>query len=257
MSVVWRKAIYVLDEKGHGQIRTYAPRNTIKIKDDFLMHDYDIHVLTELEQKYNFQYPELYKRVYLDGMLDWGRRDLTFLLAGGLDIEIIPFGSAGDKPYSQTVWSEISDLRDPEDYRKVPSNFKFIPFAMTGGGDNYVFQFDLEENGDVPITQLFHDEENAQILSKNFEDFIFRSLIEEAIYVNEDFSYIFDRTHRESVLRTHKPYLKEQHFEILSEIYHRDLSESHSGLLTEDELNELFQREIPYARLDEKFKYMG
>ena len=31
-------------------------------------------ILEQLEEKYGFAYPELYKWLYADGMLDWGQR---------------------------------------------------------------------------------------------------------------------------------------------------------------------------------------
>jgi hypothetical protein len=232
----------------------------------------DINTLIELEQKYRFQYPELYKQAYLNGMLEYKNTCATPLnpplFYGGLDIELIPFRSVGETFPSRSIWGEIEDILDTDDYRKIPKTFKFIPFAATGGGDLYVFQYDIAEGGDVPITILPHDSEMAQVLAKNFQDYIFRSLIEEAVYVTEDYSAIIDTTLRENILRTHKPYMKERHFEILSEIYCREIIEydfiypngrieKQPGLLSNMELKELLQNEIPYSRLDEEFKYMG
>jgi hypothetical protein len=225
--------------------------------------------LIELEQKYGFQYPTLYKQAYFNGMLEY-KNDYTnpTLFYGGFDIELIPFDSPNKNFSPCVVRTEIESLLDPDDYRRTPNTFKFIPFAATGDGDLYVFQYDIAGGADVPITLLPYDCQMAQILAKNLQDYIFRPLIEEAVYVSEDYSGIIDITQRDSILRTHKPYMKERHFEILSEIYCREIIEhdyiypegrikKQPGLLSNIELKELFQNEIPYSRFDEEFKYMG
>jgi hypothetical protein len=239
------------------------------------MKQYNLDALTELEKNYDFKYPALYRQAYLNGMLDlpehgWSleQEENPPLFFGGNDIELIPFSSSGEAFTYRNVLNEIENMLDPEDYRKIPRTFKFIPFAQTGGGDLYVFQYDLAEDDEVPITILYHDEERAQILARNFQDYIFRTMLEEAAYVEEDYSDIFDAAQRENILRTHKPYMKERHFEILSEIYRRSLAEydyvypngrkeKHTGLLTDTEFEELCQSEIPYGRMNEDFVYMG
>jgi hypothetical protein len=236
------------------------------------MSKYDISVLEALANEFDFRYPEIYRRAYLDGMLDWGipspdwqaleseriNANPPLLFGGGSDIELWDFAS---------IQSEIYDYRDPEDYREIPAKFLFVPFAMNGGGDQYVFQFDIAEGEDVPITFIPHDWESAQILAKNFQDFLFRSPIENVTYISK-YSVIIDKALRNNILRTHEPYLKQRHFKLLAQIYAREIFEyeimlpngkatKQTGFLSPEEKDELFKAEIPYARFDEEFQYMG
>ncbi|WP_197253987.1 SMI1/KNR4 family protein [Paenibacillus dendritiformis] len=123
--------------------------------------------IEQIEQRFGFKYPELYKRLYDDGMLDWGeygpnwhatyweklKRNPPLLLFGD-DIELLEFNQIVEK---------IEELKDPEDYRATKPEFQFVPFAMTGGGDLYVFQFDKQCGENVPVTLVPHDNESASI----------------------------------------------------------------------------------------------
>ena len=230
--------------------------------------------LEQIEQQFNFKYPELYKKLYENGMLDWGERGQNWyatywekfkvnppLLLFGNDIELLE--------YNQIV-EEIEAFKDPEDYRKTKPEFQFVPFAMTGGGDLYVFQFDKQLGDDVPITLVPHDCEEATILAKNLQDFIFRELLE-CVAVIDEYSKAAEgdlKANLFNMLKTHKPYLNLQQIIKIEEIYNRELFDykykipngrefSETGLISEDELEETLKQEIGFADLDKEFVYMG
>lgn len=233
-----------------------------------------MNIIEEIEQSYKFNYPELYKQLFADKMLDCGEYGPNWhsiyyeklsqnppLLFWGNDFELLEF---------PRIKKEINELRNPNDYRKIPSAFFFIPFAQTGAGDLYVFQFDKQQNGEIPVTLLYHDEENGVVLSKNLQDFIFRQLLETVAEIDE-FSTIAEEnfeSNLSNILRTHKPYLTEKQFEIISEIYNRDLFEykynvpngreyTAEGLISRNELSKILQQEIGFDKLDFEFVYMG
>ena len=228
--------------------------------------------LEQIEQQFNFKYPELYKKLYNEGMLDWGEFGKNWyatywekfknnppLLLFGNDFELLEF---------KRITEEIKAFKDPEDYRAAKPEFQFVPFAMTGGGDLYVFQFDKQNANDVPITLVPHDWNEATVLAKNLRDFIFRVMLESVVSINEH-SKVVDcdlKTNLFNMLRTHKPYLSQCHTEKIEEIYNRDLFEhkhkilngrelSETGLITRDEFTETLQQEIGFADLDKEFVY--
>jgi hypothetical protein len=235
--------------------------------------------LEQIEQQFNFRYPELYKKLYDDGMLDCGEYSPNWhsiywekfrtnppLLFFGYDIELLDF----TKLITQVV-KEIEAFKDPNDYRKTKPEFQFVPFAKTGGGDLYVFQFDKAEGENVPITLLYHDEINGVILAKNLQDFIFRVLLECVVDIDDCSTVAEDGNLKENLfnmLRTHKPYLTQGQVEKLEEIYNRDLFEykykvpngrefSSTGLISRNELEETLKQEIGFEDLDKEFAYMG
>ncbi|GHS89199.1 hypothetical protein FACS189487_08970 [Campylobacterota bacterium] len=226
--------------------------------------------LEQIEQKFGFKYPDIYRNLYQDGMLDWFRGwnekwtkernwgtevyptllDNPPLLLFGTYFELLDFNGIAEA---------IMELKDPDDYRQIKPEFMFVPFAQTGAGDLYVFQFDRQNGDDIPITLVYHDD-NAVILAKNLQDFIFRMLLESVLSLN-DYSKI-DKgdftANRANILKSHRSYLSEKQVDILSGIYARELKEcSDKGLIALDELQEILQQEIGFAELDMVFEYMG
>lgn len=232
--------------------------------------------ISELEQKYNFQYPEIYRQLAENNMLDWGEAGsgwyrTTFpklkesppLLLFGYDIEMI-----NDQ---QHIESSIEEMADKEDYRNIHPDYKFIPFARNGAGDLYAFQFDLQKNGEVPVTFIPHDDQEAEVLAKNLQDFIFRQLLESVTEINEDsmFYEIEEENIKQNLisqLKTHEAYLTSRQVEILTMIYERDIFEytyktpagkafEAEGLMTFDEVEEILKQEIAFESLNKRFNY--
>lgn len=87
--------------------------------------------LEQIEKQFNFKYPELYRQLYEEGMLDWGEMGqnwhLTYwgkfksnppLLLFGDDIELLACNKLVEE-----VKGYIEAFKDPEDYRKTKSEF--------------------------------------------------------------------------------------------------------------------------------------
>ena len=232
--------------------------------------------ISELEQKYNFKYPEIYRQLSENNMLDWGESGsnwyrTTFLklkkspplLLFGYDIEI------WNDP--QFVEASVDEMSDEEDYRNIHSGYQFVPFAKNGAGDLYAFQFDLQNDGEVPVTFIPHDDEEAEVVAKNLQDFIFRQLLEAITEIDED-SMFYEEEEEEmkqnlfNQLKTHEPYLTSRQIEILKDIYQRDIFEytykvpnGHTfeaeGLVTFDEVEKILNDEIGFEQLNKKFNY--
>lgn len=233
-----------------------------------------MNTLQELEKEYNFTYPELYKQLYADKMLDWGTegngwytnifptlKENPPLLLFGNDIEI---------------WDPIAyhlgirEIINHEVYDINPK-YRMVPFAENGAGDLYVFQLDMETNGEIPVTFFPHDDSEAEILAKNLQDFIFRQLLESLTEMDEYSMFEGDseeqiKIHLHNQLNTHRKYLTLKQVEILEDIYTRNIfkytyktpngSEFEAkGLLTFDELDEVLSREIAFEKLNAKFDY--
>lgn len=233
-----------------------------------------MNTLQDLEQKFNFTYPVLYKQLYDDKMLDWGTDGngwytLVFpvlkknppLLLFGNDIEI----------WDPIVYhSGIREIINHEIYDINPK-YRMVPFAKNGAGDLYVFQLDMEHNEEIPITFFPHDDSEAEIVAKNLQDFIFRQLLESLTEMDEYSVFEGDseeeiKIHLQNQLNTHRKYLTPKQVEILEDIYTRDIFEytyktpngsefEAKGLLTFEELEKLISQEIAFEKLNTKFDY--
>lgn len=234
-----------------------------------------MNTLEDLEKEFNFTYPELYKQLYTGKMLDWGTngngwytnvfptlKENPPLLLFGNDIEIWD---------PITYHGGIGEIINHEVYDINPK-YRMVPFAKNGAGDLYVFQFDLEINGEVPISFFPHDDCEAEILAKNLQDFIFRLLLESLTEIDE-YSMAHEDSEEEieqnlhNQLKTHRKYLKPEQIEILENLYKRNIFEytyktpngdefKAEGLLTFDELEKLIKQEIAFEKLNTKFNYL-
>ena len=228
--------------------------------------------LTEIEKEYNFKYSALYKQLEQDGMLEVGEygpnwyntvfpklKENPTLLLHSYDFELLNTNSISE---------EINDFSDPDDYRQINPEFKFIPFAKSGAGDHYCFLLNEQNGDDIPIVFVWHDCNEVNYLAKNLQNYIFRALLtdmsEQDIYNNVSDKEFRDNI--ESVLKTHTKYLTEQQTEILKSVLSREIidyeielprgrKEKHRGLLTDIELKRILNEIIPYEKMDKSFEY--
>jgi hypothetical protein len=225
----------------------------------------------DIEMKYGFQYPPLYIQLHNDGMLDMGEygpkwfteiyptlKENPPLLLHSYDFELLNL---------KGVDQAIEEIQDPEDYRNIDKQFKFIPFAQSGAGDHYCFFLNEENNGEYPIVYLWHDSNEADYLAGNLQDFIFKMLLTDMS--NQDiYNEISDEEFRsdiESVFKSHKKYLTSQQINIIEGILTREIidyeivlprmKEPARGLLTDLELKSLLDKNIPFEKMDKSFKY--
>ncbi len=227
--------------------------------------------LTEIEKKYDFKYSALYKQLEQEGMLEVGDygpnwyntvfpklKEKPTLLLHSYDFELLNINSISE---------EINDFYDPDDYRQINPELKFIPFAKSGAGDHYCFLLNEQNGDDIPIVFVWHDCNEVNYLAKNLQDYIFRALLtdmsEQDIYNN-----VSDKEFREnieSVLKTHTRYLTERQTQVLQRILSGEIidyeielprtREKHRGLLTDIELKEILNEIIPYKKMDTSFEY--
>lgn len=226
--------------------------------------------LQDIEKKYGFEYPELYKQLYLDGMLDMGEygpnwyseiyptlKDNPPLLLNSCDFELLTLKS---------VCEEIDELSDPNNYRKINKEFKFVPFAKSGGGDHYCFFMSNKDNSDIPIVFVWHDLNEVEYLAKNLQDFIFKMLLNDMSYFDdEDLSDSEIENNINNVFKSHAKYLTDKEQDILQNILIREIidyeisfsygNEDVRGLLTDIEMKKIINEIIPFDKMDTSFEY--
>ena len=233
--------------------------------------------LIQLEKELNIVYPELYTELYANGMLDW-KND-------GNDWHDNIFPTLKENP-PLLLFAEDIEIWDPIAYKAgieeilhhevydIHEKFKLVPFAKNGGGDLYVFQYDLEQNGEIPISFFPHDDDELEVQAKNLQDFIFRQLLESVTEIDEGWAFEDDseeeiKEHLYKQLHTHRPYLTDKQIAILEEIYDRAIFDysyaspnnkstfEARGLATFDEVDEILKREIDFPLLNKKMEYLA
>lgn len=228
--------------------------------------------LTEIEKRYGFTYPELYKQLEQDGMLDVGEfggdwqttvfpklKENPTLLLHGSDFELLS---------PAAVHEALQELADPDGYPQMKPEFRLVPFARSGGGDHYCFYLNDPESNEVPIILVWHDSNEAVYLARNMQDYVFTALLtdmsdQDLYYVTTDEEF---RNNFLAMMKTHARYLTEKQNRILQEILSREITgydielpkgrkEHHRGLLTDQELENILAENVPFEKADTTFEY--
>ncbi len=229
--------------------------------------------IKELESKYNYKFPKLFKRLWSDGMIDWMNGRTTpfkanenwaktiyptikdnpplLLHSGGFDFEMLRAEEMLDFKFD-----ELWDIERHE----------FIPFAKTEEGNVFAFYTNLQTDGESAVVYIWDEMNETEILAKNFEDFIFRKMLE-AVYdvdkeeLNPDYKesgfegYLADIR---KDLKTITPYLNSEYVKVLSDIYSRSNileSKISYSLITHKELAETIQTHLEFEELDSVFEH--
>ena len=229
-------------------------------------------ILDNIEKKYNFIFPNLFKKLWNDGMLDW------------MNGRTIPFNS--DENWAKTIYPLIKDnpplllhsggfdfemLRAEEmlefqfDELWDIEEHEFIPFAKTDESNVYAFYKNLKVDKEYAIVYIWNDMNETEIIAKNFEDFIFRKMLEAVFDIDKDDlkgdykksgfdGYKVDLLND---LKTIKPYINENYADILTNFYTRNAQESmfSYGLISKEELVETIQKYLLFKELDTVFEH--
>ncbi len=227
--------------------------------------------LTELENQFDIKYPELFKQLEADGMLDWS--DAIVKMRAGKSVTTPPFlwFDFHNITLDFEIWRHDDIVEHIAERWPAPKpELKLIPFGMNGAGDNYSFCFGLQDGDDVPIVFVPHDDVNATIIAKNIQDFMFISMLKFATMLDlEDIEteeqQLEFRNSMKSTFATHKKYLTSEQADIITDVYARELQEytdtslripyTYKSLISEEELEEVLNKYCPYDRRGEEFEY--
>jgi hypothetical protein len=229
-------------------------------------------ILDKIEKKYDFIFPTLFKQLWHDGMLDWmNGRTIPFnsnenwektiypeikenppllLHSGGFDFEMLRAEEMLDFKFD-----ELWDIEEHE----------FIPFAKTDESNIYAFYKNLKVDKEYVIVYIWNDMNETEIIAKNFEDFIFRKMLEAVFDIDKDdlkgdykksgfAGYKIDLLND---LKTIKPYINKEYAEILTSFYTREAQESmfSYGLISKEELVNTIQKYLQFKELDSVFEH--
>ena len=201
-----------------------------------------------IEKKLNIQYPDIYKKLDKDNILQVnnnGEKVIPSLLYPDDEFWIL---SEDD-----ILW-EIDNFMD-NDYFSIKKDYTFIPFAKSGAGDLYCFLFShIDNNGNIPIVYLWHDDEVSDYLAKNLEDFIFRELLK-CITKNGTCDTNFSNKYldkKNELLMYHKPYISAHQYNILVEKFKQYDMEN---LLPIDDYFSILRKEVYFENFEESFIY--
>lgn len=229
--------------------------------------------LEATEDRFGFSYPPLYKQLHAEGLLDTGQFGPQWLTSEFPRLRLRPplllFGQDFELMQITDIAEETAEFFNPDSYREVRPDLRFVPFAMSGGGDLYCFHLNAATEAGVPIVYVWHDADEATFQAGNLQDFMFRSLLKAVAEVDQDsLIMVGDFTENcRAMLCTHGPFLTPRQREVVAGIYQRDLSAQARalprgrnatcrGLLSDEELVQILSAEIGFEHFGQSFGYM-
>jgi hypothetical protein len=223
--------------------------------------------IPNLEQRHQFKFPLLYRKLHNDGMLDWGvfGKDWASnvlpmliksppLLLFAKDFELLPV-------------SDIDDSVDRISGFNPDCKQRFIPIGVSGAGDMYAFHLDTKHGSDMPVVYLWHDDNRCDYRAKNLQDFIFLQMLGAVLEIEEEYDLITNgdlHTNLDQWLRTHKKYLADNQVMVLEKIFSRDVqtfvhidkkgvASNYTGLISSEEYDAILEKEIDFPLLNTSF----
>ena len=197
--------------------------------------------LKNIETKHNYTFPTLYKKLWEDDMLNWMRGfELPLTEGKTWADDVYPtlkenpplMLHSGGSDFELLTPDDILNFEFPEDWNTEQHHF--IPFAKTAEGNVFAFYENVEIGGENPIVLIWQDDE-AEYIAKNLEDFIFRKMIESSDDIDKDDLYAdygkdnpmaLYRTDLQADLKTIRPYLKDEYVSVLEEAYNGEVLET-------------------------------
>ncbi len=196
--------------------------------------------LVQLETKHKTTFPVLYKTLFEANMLNWMRGFELPLEKGKTWANTVYPALKENPPLLLHSGGSDFELLTPEDIfnfefpKEWDTEHHFIPFAKTAEGNVYAFYKNAEIDGEAPIVLIWQDDE-AEYIAKNFEDFIFRKMLESSDDIDKDDLFAdygkenpieLYRTDMLADLKSIRPYLKDDYVSILEEAYNGEILET-------------------------------
>ena len=228
--------------------------------------------LENIETKHKILFPALYKKLWEDDMLNWMRGfELPLEEGKTWADDVYPtlkknpplMLHSGGSDFELLTPDEILNFEFPQEWDT--DSHHFIPFAKTAEGNTYAFYKNKEIDGESPIVLIWEDDE-AEYVAKNFEDFIFRKMLESADDIDKDDLHAdygkehpmeLYRTDLQADLESIRPYLKDEYVSILEESYNAEVLETliAYGFMGSKPVKEVIKELLDFELMAEVFEH--
>ena len=191
--------------------------------------------MTELEKEFGFEYPEFYKKLSEDGMLDWGidllrenpnqwEKEIAPRLLENPPFLFMPLLKIRDFGQNVELLS-LTEIRELLENPPWPDHYQFVPFVKETGPVYYAFYYQPHQGEDIPIAFLYPDVTVGELVAKNLEDFMFRQLLQYAVYVPKGVDQDQYQKAINKMLESHENYLTLERFTKLQSIFKKPIAE--------------------------------
>ncbi|HIE5356875.1 SMI1/KNR4 family protein [Stenotrophomonas maltophilia] len=221
-----------------------------------------MHTLAEIELATGQTFPALYHQLDAEDRLSWGATHPQWAQVRLPELQPAPPILLYAQDYEPLERGELleawQELTAEDHYNPLREDLQLLPFARTGGGDSYCFWTNAPGCDEPPVLLVWHDDDRADVLARNLQDFLFRKMVEavadyEAPYTLLSHGDLADNLQR--WLGSHRAWLRDDQAAALEALFARS-AEIEQGEIDEDHAQALVQQLIGFERLDESFAYV-
>ncbi|WP_459062319.1 SMI1/KNR4 family protein [Stenotrophomonas sp. PSU-St15] len=221
-----------------------------------------MHTLAEIELATGQTFPALYHRLDAEDRLSWGATHPQWAQVYLPELQPVPPILLYAQDYEPLERGELleawQELTAEDHYNPLREDLQLLPFARTGAGDSYCFWTNAPGCDEPPVLLVWHDDDRADVLARNLQDFLFRKMVEavadyEAPYTLLSHGDLADNLQR--WLGSHRAWLRDDQATALEALFARS-AEIEQGEIDEDQAQALVQQLIGFERLDESFAYV-
>lgn len=216
--------------------------------------------LSEIEQATGQCFPPLYRQLDAGGRLSfggphpaWSEQIFPTLQA---EPPVLLYADEYEPIERDRLLQAWTELTAADHYNPLRADLQLLPFAETGGGDTYCFWTNAPGFAEPPVLLVWHDDDRADLLAANYQDFLFRKMVESVL----DLEYallgegdLVDDLQR--WLGTHRAWLREDQVQALEAWFARS-EDIQAGRVTHEQAQALIAEVIGFAGLDERIAYV-
>lgn len=218
--------------------------------------------LTDIEQATGQAFPPLFQQLHDAGRLSWGGSHPQWSETVFPTLQDDPPVLLYAQEYEPLEYDELleawQELTAEDHYNPLRADLQLLPFARTGAGDSYCFWTNAPGFDEPPVVLVWHDDDRADVLAANYQDFVFRKMVEAVADYERPYSLL---SHGELAvnlqrwLQNHQPVLRADQYAAVAALFARE-GEIAEGDITDDDAQALVQQVIGFPRLDESFAYV-
>lgn len=218
--------------------------------------------LSDIEQATGQAFPPLFHRIIAEDGADWGTVHSHWskvvlptllakppLLLHASEFEPIDPGELRD------AWE---DLTAEDHYNPLREDLQLLPFARSGGGDTYCFWTNAPGFAEAPVLLVWHDDDRADVLAANLQDFLFRKMVEAVAELEAEYTTLVEgdlAANLQAWLDSHRRWLRDDQAAALEALFART-DDIAAGKISDEEAQALVKQVIGFPRLDESFAYV-
>ncbi|MEG2805964.1 SMI1/KNR4 family protein [Stenotrophomonas sp.] len=221
-----------------------------------------MHTLAEIERTIGQTFPPLFHQLDAADQLSWGAPHPQWSSVHFPRLQAAPPVLLYAQEYEPLPREQLHPaweaLTAEDHYNPLREDLHLLPFAQTGAGDHYCFWTNAPGMAEAPVVLVWHDDDRADVLAANLQDFLFRKMVEAVVAFDPSYSLLSSAAlaaELQAWLGTHRQWLRADQIAALEALFART-DDIANARIDEAEAQAIVQAIIGFERLDASFAYV-